>query len=79
MKYVVIYCREDSGTPLTILKDARIRQIGTSEELGLGLGKMFLYRLNASDMAMIITACLLIVHWRWRRYAKTKISNKDMG
>ena len=40
MKYVAIYRREDSGTPLTILKDARIRQIGTSEELGIGLGKM---------------------------------------
>lgn len=40
MKYVAIYRREDNGTPLTILKDARIRQIGTSEELGLGLGKM---------------------------------------
>ena len=40
MKYVAIYRREDSGIPFTILKDARIRQIGTSEELGLGLGKM---------------------------------------
>lgn len=38
MKYVAIYRREDSGTPLTILKDARIRQVATSEELGLGLG-----------------------------------------
>lgn len=38
MKYVAIYRREDSGVPLTILKDARIRQIGTAEELGLGLG-----------------------------------------
>ena len=40
MNYVAIYRRENSGSPLTILKDARIRQIGTSEELGLGLGKM---------------------------------------
>lgn len=46
MKYVAIYRREDSGTPLTILKDARIRQIGTSEELGLGLGKMLFVQIE---------------------------------
>lgn len=39
MKCVAIYRREGSGAPLTILKDARIRQIGTAEEMGLGLGK----------------------------------------
>ncbi len=39
MTYVVIYRREGNGTSLTILKDASIRQIGTAEELGLGLGK----------------------------------------
>lgn len=38
MKYVAIYRREGNGAPLTILKDARIRQIGTATELGLGLG-----------------------------------------
>ena len=46
MKYVAIYRREDSGTSLTILKDARIRQIGTSEELGLGLGKMLFIQIE---------------------------------
>lgn len=39
MRYVVIYRREDAGAPLTILKDARIRQIGTSEELSIGIGR----------------------------------------
>lgn len=46
MKYVAIYRRKDSGTPLTILKDARIRQIGTSEELGLGLGNMLFVQIE---------------------------------
>lgn len=46
MKYVAIYRREDIGAPLTILKDARIRQIGTSEELGLGLGKMLFVQIE---------------------------------
>lgn len=46
MKYVAIYRREDNDTPLTILKDARIRQIGTSEELGLGLGKMLFVQIE---------------------------------
>ena len=46
MNYVAIYRREDSGAPLTILKDARIRQIGTSEELGLGLGKMLFVQIE---------------------------------
>lgn len=46
MKYVAIYRREDSGMPITILKDARIRQIGTSEELGLGLGKMLFVQIE---------------------------------
>lgn len=36
MKCVAIYRREGHDAPLTILTDARIRQIGTSEELGLG-------------------------------------------
>lgn len=36
MKYVAVYRREGDDAPLTILKDARIRQIGTFEELGLG-------------------------------------------
>lgn len=79
MKYVAIYRREDSGTPLTILKDARIRQIGTSEELGLGPGKMLLSRSNALDGDMIITAQAPIVHWRLKRDAKTKISSKNLG
>ena len=46
MKYVAIYRREDSGTPLTILKDARIRQIGASKELGLGLGTMLFVQIE---------------------------------
>lgn len=46
MRYVAIYRRKDSGTPLTILKDARIRQIGTSEELGLGLGNMLFVQIE---------------------------------
>lgn len=46
MKYVAIYRRENSSAPLTILKDARIRQIGTSEELGLGLGKMLFIQIE---------------------------------
>lgn len=46
MKYVAIYRREDSVTPLTILKDARIRQIGTSEELGIGPGKMLFIQID---------------------------------
>ena len=46
MKYVAIYRREDNDAPLTILKDARIRQIGTSEELGLGLGKMLFVQIE---------------------------------
>ena len=46
MRYVAIYRREDSGTPLTILMDARIRQIGTSEELGLGLGNMLFVQIE---------------------------------
>lgn len=40
MKCVAIYRREGSGAPLTILKDAHIRQIGTAEEMSLGPGKM---------------------------------------
>lgn len=36
MKYVAIYHREDNDMPLTILTNARIRQIGTSKELGIG-------------------------------------------
>ncbi len=63
MKYVAIYRREDSGAPLTILKNARIRQIGTSEELGLGLGKM----LFCPDRALEV------------ENAKTKISSKNLG
>lgn len=46
MKYVAIYRREDSGVHLIILKDARIRQIGTSEELGLGPGKMLFVQIE---------------------------------
>lgn len=46
MNYVAIYRRESSGAPLTILKDARIRQIGTSEELGLGLGNMLFFQIE---------------------------------
>lgn len=46
MKYVAIYRRDGNGTPLTILKDARIRQIGTAEELGLGLGRMLFVQIE---------------------------------
>lgn len=46
MSYVAIYRREGNGTPLTILKDARIRQIGTAEELRLGLGKMLFIQID---------------------------------
>lgn len=46
MKCVAIYCRKNNDAPLTILKDARIRQIGTSEELGLGLGKMLFVQIE---------------------------------
>ena len=39
MSYVAIYRRgKENIGPLTILKDASIRQIGTATELGLGLG-----------------------------------------
>lgn len=39
MSYVAIYRRgKENIGPLTILKDARIRQIGTVTELGLGHG-----------------------------------------
>ena len=38
MRYIVIYRREDSSMPLTVLKDARIRQIATGRELNLGTG-----------------------------------------
>lgn len=39
MSYVVIYRRgKENIGPLTILKNASIRQIGTVTELGLGLG-----------------------------------------
>lgn len=40
MKYVAIYHREDDDMPLTILANARIRQIGTSKELGIGRSNM---------------------------------------
>lgn len=46
MKYVAINRREDSRAPITILKNARIRQIGTSEELGLGLGNMLFIQIE---------------------------------
>lgn len=46
MKYVAIYRREGNGTPLTILKDSCIRQIGTAEELGLGSGKMLFIQID---------------------------------
>lgn len=40
MKYVAIYRRESSNsTPLTVLKDARIRQIATADEFNIGYGK----------------------------------------
>lgn len=40
MKYVAIYHRGDNDMPLTILADARIRQIGTAKELGIGRSNM---------------------------------------
>ena len=40
MKYVAIYHREDDDMPLTILVNARIRQIGTAKELGIGRSNM---------------------------------------
>ena len=46
MKYVVIYRREDNDMPLTILADARIRQIGTSIELGIGRSKMLFVQIE---------------------------------
>lgn len=47
MRYVAIYRRSGSAVkPIIILKDARIRQIGTSEELGLGLGKMLFIQIE---------------------------------
>lgn len=47
MRYVALYRRSGkSVNPVIILKDARIRQIGTSEELGLGLGKMLFVQIE---------------------------------
>lgn len=46
MKYVVIYRREDNDMPITILADARIRQIGTSIELGIGRSKMLFVQIE---------------------------------
>lgn len=46
MKYVAIYRREDNDMPITILADARIRQVGTSIELGIGRGKMLFVQIE---------------------------------
>lgn len=46
MKYVAIYRREDNDMPITILADARIRQIGTSIELGIGRSKMLFVQIE---------------------------------
>ena len=47
MRYVALYRRSGkSVNPIIILKNARIRQIGTSEELGLGLGKMLFVQIE---------------------------------
>lgn len=46
MKYVAIYRREDNDMPITILVDARIRQIGTSIELGIGRSKMLFVQIE---------------------------------
>ena len=47
MRYVALYRRSGSAVkPVTILKDARIRQIGTSEELGLGPGTMLFVQIE---------------------------------
>lgn len=47
MRYVAIYRRGvDGRTPLTILKDARIRQISTAEELNLGVGRQLFIQIE---------------------------------
>ena len=47
MRYVVIYRRNTDGRrPLTILKDARVRQIGTAEELSLGVGRQLFIQIE---------------------------------
>lgn len=46
MKYVAIYRREDNDMPITILADARIRQIGTSIELDIGRSKMLFVQIE---------------------------------
>ena len=46
MSYVAIYRREDNDMPITILADARIRQIGTSIELGIGRSKMLFVQIE---------------------------------
>lgn len=46
MKYVAIYRREDNDMPITILANARIRQIGTSIELGIGHSKMLFVQIE---------------------------------
>lgn len=47
MKYVAIYRRNTgSKTPLTILKDARIRQVGFAEELNIGVGRQLFIQIE---------------------------------
>lgn len=47
MRYVAIYRRNTDGrTPLTILKDARIRQIGAADEMNLGVGKQIFIQIE---------------------------------
>ena len=46
MSYVAIYRREDNDMPITILADARIRQIGTAIELSIGRSKMLFVQIE---------------------------------
>lgn len=47
MRCVAVYRRSGAlMNQVTVIKNARIRQIGTSEELGLGLGKMLFIQIE---------------------------------
>lgn len=48
MKHVIIYRRDDI-TPLTVLTNARIRQIATAKELGLGRGSQLFIQIERED------------------------------
>lgn len=46
MKYVAIYRRGGISAPLTVIQNARIRQIGTAEELGIAASNMIFVQIE---------------------------------